>query len=479
MRLSIFGRTLVLSVILVVVAEAIGFLAYFWGSSIDTPPVTLMEIERQLSAAPCKVSEPAARCSNRDATRRGPPPGLPQPGQSPSDAPPDRAVIFPAGDAPNTFGTNWLMRTEGTPPAPPAQTDEAVSFRLKGLLADRLGARPDTVHLYVSRMSGVGIWSLRTADELRLQKGFTAALRQSDGTWRTLVGEDQQALRTLQWRGMLVLALGLLVLAPIGWIFARSLATPLRRFAHAATVLGTNPHSPPLERRGPAEMQIAVDSFNSMQSRIKRLLQERAQMVAAIAHDLRTPLMRLSFRLPGLDAALRSKIEADINEMKLMISATMDFVRDQSALGTRERLDFRLLVESVVDDQSDLGRDVILLEAAPVTMTGDPLALRRAISNVVENAVRYGERARVRLRGNLTGCTLLVDDDGPGIPDNLQQRVFEPFFRIDGSRGRDTGGIGLGLATVRSIILDHGGEISLSNREDGGLRVSIALPIQS
>jgi two-component system OmpR family sensor kinase len=163
--------------------------------------------------------------------------------------------------------------------------------------------------------------------------------------------------------------------------------------------------------------------------------------------------------------------------MKLMIAAALDFLRDQAAGLTRQRLDLRLLVESVADDQSDVGHDVTLAGGEPVPLDGDPVSLRRMVVNLVDNALKYGARARLRLRAEGAGCTIELDDDGPGIPEALQQRVFEPFFRTEASRNRDTGGIGLGLTTARSIVLDHGGTIELRNRKEGGLRVIVSLPL--
>jgi two-component system OmpR family sensor kinase len=174
---------------------------------------------------------------------------------------------------------------------------------------------------------------------------------------------------------------------------------------------------------------------------------------------------------------LREKLESDINEMKLMISAALDFLRDQAASGTRQWLDLRLLVESVVDDQSDVGHDVTLASGESILIEGDPLSLRRMVVNLVDNAIKYGARARLRLKAAEGTCVLEIDDDGPGIPDAPQQRVFEPFFRTEASRNRDTGGIGLGLTTVRAIVLDHGGNIELRNRKEGGLRVTVQLPL--
>jgi two-component system OmpR family sensor kinase len=310
-----------------------------------------------------------------------------------------------------------------------------------------------------------------------LQRSFVAARHMSDGSWNIVEREVEGFPNALHRRAMLLFALGAATLLPLAWLFARALSAPIRRFSEAARRLGRDPNAPPLPREGPAEMLVAVDSFNSMQARLNRLIQERTHMVGAIAHDLRTPLTRLAFRLEDLPQPLREKVDADIHEMKSMVSAALDFIRDRALSGQREPLDFRLLVESVVDDQSDLGHDVVLQSGTPITIAGNPLALRRMVGNLVDNALKYGERARLRLRVANDACILDMDDDGPGIPEQLQQQVFEPFFRLETSRSRDTGGIGLGLATVRAIVLDHGGEIGLGNRKGGGLRVTVSLPV--
>jgi two-component system OmpR family sensor kinase len=149
----------------------------------------------------------------------------------------------------------------------------------------------------------------------------------------------------------------------------------------------------------------------------------------------------------------------------------------KAAGGSRERLDLRLLVESVVDDQTDVGHDVSLVSDEPVVVRAESLSLRRLVVNPVDNALKYGERARLELCSSEGQVALEIDDDGPGIPDALQQRVFEPFFRAESSRNCDSGGIWLGLTTVRAIVLDHGGHIELRNREEGGLRVVVSLPL--
>lgn len=161
-----------------------------------------------------------------------------------------------------------------------------------------------------------------------------------------------------------------------------------------------------------------------------------------------------------------------------MIGAALDFLRDRALTSQREPLDLRLLVERIVDDHVDQGQDVSLAAGAPVTIHGAPLALRRMVVNLVENALKYGLRARLRLQVVGGQAVLEIDDDGPGIPESQLQQVFEPFYRLEGSRNRDTGGIGLGLATARAIALDHGGELELTNRGNGSsLRASVRLPL--
>jgi signal transduction histidine kinase len=151
-------------------------------------------------------------------------------------------------------------------------------------------------------------------------------------------------------------------------------------------------------------------------------------------------------------------------------------MRERHFAGRRERVDMRLLVERIVNDQADLGHAVTFQETESVIVEAAPLALRRLVGNLIDNALKYGERARLKLSRADGLCLLEIDDDGPGIPESLHQQVFEPFFRVEGSRNRDTGGIGLGLAAVRAIVLEHGGEVALANRKSGGLRVSVTLP---
>lgn len=323
-----------------------------------------------------------------------------------------------------------------------------------------------------------------TADDFRranapLFGDFLVAIRKPNGHWRSVTHRMPGALPSVARHVLLLFLLGALVMLPLAWWFSRALSAPIRRFALAADQLGSHPGAPPLDRSGPAELARAADSFNAMQARINRLLDERTRTIGAIAHDLRTPLARLSFRLHGLPDEVRDKASADIAEMNTMITAALDFLHGQAQHGPRSRLDFASLVESVAGDLIDTNHDVTLSGTEPALINGDPLALRRALSNLIDNALKYGHRARLRLRRG--GCTLVldVDDDGPGIDPAREDELFLPFARGDESRNRDTGGIGLGLSVAHSVVLDHGGTLRLRNREEGGLRATLSLPCLS
>jgi signal transduction histidine kinase len=461
---GIFGRTFLLTVAALFMAVAVGIALLVTRPPLHNAPVRLSEIARQLSGGEWRPGPPPGPADS-GFEHRGPPPG-PPPG--------------PPGDMPRMHGDpmrrEWALREAVAAPSSPPGVNRDASERLRVMLAIRLGVKPERVRLFVREDSPPGERQ-GSMDDPQLREGFVAAWQRDSGDWRVMESVVEGFPNAFQRQALWLFALGLLLLLPVSWLFARALAAPIRRFSEGAMRLGTDPHAPALLREGPAEMLDAIDSFNAMQARITRLLDERSHMIGAIAHDLRTPLMRLSFRLDGLEPPLKDKVEADITEMKQMISAALDFLRDQTTRGARQRLDLRLLVESVVDDQSDVGHDVTLAGGDSVIIEGDPLSLRRLVVNLVDNALKYGERARLRLKATPHNCTIEIDDDGPGIPESYQQRVFEPFFRTEASRNRDTGGIGLGLTTVRSIVLDHGGQVELRNRSEGGLRVIVSLPL--
>jgi signal transduction histidine kinase len=313
-------------------------------------------------------------------------------------------------------------------------------------------------------------------DSTMLIAPFKVAIRQANGDWK-IVYPEQMFPTAWQKRILLWFVLSAIALAPAALWFARRLAAPISAFAAAAERLGRDPQAPPLELDGPAEVERAAIAFNEMQGRLRRYVEDRTDMVAAVAHDLRTPLTRLRFRIETAPEAMQKKMIADIDQMETMIAATMAFVRDSGYLAERRRLELVSLVESVADEMAETGLDVTAEVGPPVVIDGDPIALRRLVNNLLDNAVKFGACARARVYREDSTVVIEVDDDGPGIPEADRERVFEPFHRGEPSRSRETGGAGLGLAVVRSVARAHGGDADLQNRSEGGLRARAHLPL--
>ncbi len=305
---------------------------------------------------------------------------------------------------------------------------------------------------------------------------FKVAIRQANGEWKIVRPEDVFPT-AWQKRILLWFVVSAIALAPAALWFARRLAAPISAFAAAAERLGRDPKAPPLQLDGPAEVERAAMAFNEMQGRLRRYVEDRTDMVAAVAHDLRTPLTRLRFRIESAPEAMQKKMIADIDQMETMIAATMAFVRDANYLAERHRLELVSLVESVADEMAETGLDVTAEVGPPVVIDGDPVALRRLVNNLLDNAVKFGACARARVYREDSTVVIEVDDDGPGIPEADRERVFEPFHRGEPSRSRETGGAGLGLAVVRSVARAHGGDADLQNRSEGGLRARAHLPL--
>jgi hypothetical protein len=277
----------------------------------------------------------------------------------------------------------------------------------------------------------------------------------------------------------MTLAAGLL----INWA-VRRLTRPVRLLAEAAERLGRDVNAPPMPERGPTEVAKAAHAFNTMAERIRRFVGDRTQMLAAIGHDLRTPITRLRLRAEFMDDdEQRRKMLADLDEMEAMVAATLAFARDESAGEPTVALDLAALCRTVLDEAADARPD--LAEAIGyqgperLVVQARPVALKRALANLVGNALAYGGAARLVLTapespGGPVG--LAVEDEGPGIPADELEAVFQPFRRLEASRNRETGGTGLGLPIARNIFRAHGGDVVLRNREAGGLVALATLP---
>lgn len=265
------------------------------------------------------------------------------------------------------------------------------------------------------------------------------------------------------------------------WAVRRA-SQPLSTFAAAAERLGVDVDAPPIMVAGPREVRTAAQAFNEMQARLQRFVRDRTQMLAAISHDLRTPLTRMRLRAELIDVPDdRDKMIADIEEMEAMIAAALSFIRDEVTEEPQKPFDLAALLESVCSDARDGGADVQYEGPQRIPFFGRVLALKRAIANLVDNAVNYGRAARVTATERGGTIAIAVDDEGPGVPETELERVFEPFTRLERSRSRQTGGVGLGLTVVRSVIRAHGGDVTLVNRPAdssgvSGLRAIVSLP---
>lgn len=309
---------------------------------------------------------------------------------------------------------------------------------------------------------------------------FEVDVRRADGQWTALKMAESGLLATWQRRVVVGFILSALCLAPVAFLFSRRLSQPISAFAKAAERLGRDPGAPPLELRGPTELRTAIHAFNQMQERIRRYVQDRTSMVGAVAHDLRTPLTRLRFRIESVPEALRQKLAADLDEMEAMIAATLAFVRDANQAGPRQRLDLSALVQTAVDDLAETGAKVSLdptCQEIVVIVDGDCLGLRRMVANLIDNGLKFGRSATARVYQQDGEAVIEIDDDGPGLPQHELEAVFEPFHRGEPSRSRETGGAGLGLAVVRSVARAHGGDAHLINLPGGGLRARVRLPL--
>jgi signal transduction histidine kinase len=274
-----------------------------------------------------------------------------------------------------------------------------------------------------------------------------------------------------------LVGVGVIFLLAYGFFFG--VTAPLRLIANACDRLGVDMNAPRLVPIGSAMMRKLIRAFNHMQQRMQKLLRDRSQMLAAISHDLRTPITRLQLRAEFIeDKNQYDKTLEDLADMERMIASILAFCKDYTQVEGKSQLDLSALVESIVDDFQEMGKPVTLKEDGNRHFYfGRMSALRRAVTNVIENALKYGKVAHVQLSQKRSSeYWLKITDEGPGIPENELAHVFEPFYRCDPARSPAASGSGLGLSVVKEIIDAHGGHISLINLAEGGLRVEILLP---
>jgi two-component system OmpR family sensor kinase len=382
----------------------------------------------------------------------------------------------------------------------PAQSDLAVQFerravtdmpddqspieaRLARLLAMELGTSPDNVRFRLGNRSDTYFSYVgRQLDSYDrdgraspiLSGGITAAWRHSDGRWEVFerasrpgMRDGWQLLRASPW-------FGAVLVIPLGLWFGTLLARPVRTFARAARRAGDGRTELPVPVTGPTEIRIAAEAVNEMQARIREYMRERTTLVAAIAHDLRTPLNNLRFRLATAPPAIRDPAEGDVEQLEALINAILDYVESDRKELTVELVDLTSLVQSIIDDMPATSR-IEMNEVGEVKIEGDILLLRRLFSNLIANGAKFATKVEVHLRSEERQAVVEIVDNGPGMSPSDLSLAFEPFFRGERSRNRSRGGVGLGLAIVKSAVEAHGGEVTLTNRPEGGMIARVSL----
>jgi signal transduction histidine kinase len=339
---------------------------------------------------------------------------------------------------------------------------------MRNLFSDRLGSpreiRPGGAAAGMGMMHGN-----------MMPRSFDVRLR--DGQWVRFSGGRELDTPALPGDLIVRLLVTLMVVTAVVMLAVRQATQPLKQLAQAADTLGRDLDAPALAEVGPMETRRAAQAFNRMQARIKRLVNERSRALAAVSHDLRTPLTRLRLRAELVDdEKLRDQMAADLDAMAAMIDATLDYLRGLQTSEAVRPIDVNALLASMSEDALVLGRRISVQGQALAPYTGRLSALRRALQNLIDNAIKYGSCAHLRVEDDAGELRIMVEDEGPGIEPGELARVTEPYYRLDASRNSATGGVGLGLSIAKDIALLHGGDLVLANRPQGGLCATLRLP---
>ncbi|MDQ8754954.1 ATP-binding protein [Sphingosinicella sp. LHD-64] len=367
-----------------------------------------------------------------------------------------------------TFSDNFWERSASTSmvviPRPPIllSPQEAASDRWEPERFDRLRGLLSAEEVEAGRTSVLGRLDI--------------AVRRDDGRWVVMNPRRTSDARWHYMRNLLAIAGNLLILAIFSIWMARSIIAPLSRLASAAERMGREREPTLITGMRQPEFAAIADTFNAMQLRLKRYVDERVQVLAAISHDLRTPLTRLRLLAEYVpDEEQRIQLKANVAEMEAMVADALAFMRGEVRSEAMEPVDLAALLISLADTRKDMGEDVAYEGPDHLDILCRPLAMRRALDNLIANGCRYGGSVRVALRVEGDGVVIDIVDRGPGIAPEDAERAFAPFERLDSSRSRETGGTGLGLAISRDVVRSHGGEIAF-HRGTGGFTVRVILP---
>lgn len=309
---------------------------------------------------------------------------------------------------------------------------------------------------------------------------FVAQVRLRDATLVTFDSRLPQEMAGWPYRVLFSLVVLLTAVIILSLLAVRWATRPLKVLADAADELGRNIQRAPMEENGPVEVARAARAFNTLQARLIAHMRERAGVLAAMSHDLKTPVTRMRLRAELLgDPELKRKFTTDLEEMESMVAGTLDFLRGLESGEVVKPVDVMALLESLQADMTEMGRRITIDGTALRPYPAKPAALKRCLVNLLDNAIKYGKSASIHVDDNDDRLEICIEDEGPGIPQMELERVFEPFYRLEASRSRDTGGTGLGLTIAKSIAEGHGGRLTLANRNGGGLEARLILPRSS
>ncbi len=373
-----------------------------------------------------------------------------------------------------------VFRADTLPAMPAAAAlgiDETrLSREVQALLRERLGR--EAVLFRVAplrgRPSGSGKPVFQQDRRHRLPTGFLAVVGLADGSAARfeyrLPSRDGWPVRLFLSTSILLLAVILLSVVAV-----RLVVRPLRQVSDQAAQIGRDLFTPAMPETGPTEARHMAKAMNTMQDKIRQLFEQRSRFLAAVSHDLRTPITRMRLRAELIeDDELRERMARDLAEMERMVQETLEFMRDGDRREALGRVDLNALVDALAQDAVEQGGEVVFEPAGRTVVSTRPLALKRCLSNLVSNAVKYGERVSISVTAQASFVSVDIDDDGPGIPDDELERVFEPFYRGNAARGGE--GTGLGLSIARAIAESLGATLTLYNREAGGLTARLRLP---
>ncbi len=353
---------------------------------------------------------------------------------------------------------HWNLNKGAVAGGPGVEAWNGLSEQIKRLAED---TKSEDVVIGTSADPHVALLSLRLADDSWLNVSLFAASHAHASGHGTLLSTSLMAL------GVVLMSL----------LMARWLTKPIREVAEAVTLLSPEDAASSVPESGPLEVRHLARAFNDMSRRIADLITRRTQALAAVSHDLRTPLTRLRLRLDDLpDPAMQRAMATDIDEMEQMVEATLSYLKGDQPDEAHRPIDLVALLDTIVNEARDMGHDAELKGPAHLVVNTRMFSMKRAFSNLISNALRYGTRVRVGVRNDGSDVVVTIDDDGPGIPTDKLEAVLEPFVRLEESRNAATGGVGLGLTIAKNNIETNGGRLQLANRDEGGLSVTVVLP---